>query len=111
MGIAPIGHLCGIEQLHVTTMQAISGAGYAGVASLAILDNVIPYISGEEEKIETEPRKILGKWDGERFIDAPIRICAQANRVATIDGHIMTIALQMRSRDFEIGRASCRERE
>ena len=61
MAIAPIERRFGIDQLHVTTMQAISGAGYAGVSSYAILDNVIPYIGGgEEEKIETEPRKILG---------------------------------------------------
>jgi aspartate-semialdehyde dehydrogenase len=97
MAIAPIERLCGIEQLHVTTMQAISGAGYAGVASYAILDNVIPYISGEEEKIETEPRKILGTWDGERFTDAPFRISAQTNRVPTIDGHLMTISMKLRA--------------
>src|SRR5712671_378367 len=58
LAIAPIELRWGIDQLHVTTMQAVSGAGYNGVSSLAILDNVIPYISGEEEKIETEPRKI-----------------------------------------------------
>lgn len=97
MALAPVERMYGIEQVHVTTMQAISGAGYAGVASYAILDNVIPYISGEEEKIETEPQKILGKWDGERFIDAPFRISAQTNRVATIDGHLMTISLKTRS--------------
>ena len=95
MAIAPIERAFGIEQLHVTTMQAISGAGYAGVASYAILDNVIPYISGEEEKIESEPRKILGRWDGDRFVDAPMRISAQVNRVPTIDGHLMTISLKL----------------
>src|SRR5439155_15927088 len=73
LAIAPIERRFGIEQLHVTTMQAVSGAGYNGVASLAILDNVIPYISGEEEKLEIEPRKILGTWDGERFVYAPMR--------------------------------------
>ena len=97
MAIAPIEKMYGIEQVHVTTMQAISGAGYAGVASYAILDNVIPYISGEEDKIESEPRKILGQWDGERFVDAPFRISAQVNRVPTIDGHLMTISLKTRS--------------
>jgi aspartate-semialdehyde dehydrogenase len=101
MAIAPIERLYGIEELHVTTMQAISGAGYAGVASYAILDNVIPYIGGgEEEKIESEPQKILGRWDGERFIDAPFRISAQVNRVPTIDGHLMTISMRLRSRNF-----------
>jgi aspartate-semialdehyde dehydrogenase len=107
LAIAPIERRWGIEQLHVTTMQAVSGAGYNGVSSLAILDNVIPYISGEEEKIETEPRKILGKWDGARFVDAPMRISAQTNRVPTIDGHLMTISLRMRDREFDL--ASIRE--
>src|SRR5437868_5274570 len=96
LAIAPIERLAGVEQLHVTTMQAVSGAGYNGVASYAILDNVIPFIDGEEEKIESEPRKILGRWDGERFVDAPIRISAHTNRVPTIDGHLMTISLKLR---------------
>src|SRR6266851_2460148 len=100
MAIAPIERLYGIEQLHVTTMQAISGAGYAGVASYAILDNVIPYIGGgEEQKIEAEPRKILGRWENNRFVDAPFRISAQVNRVPTIDGHLMTISLGVRNRN------------
>ncbi|HET7435062.1 MAG TPA: aspartate-semialdehyde dehydrogenase [Thermoanaerobaculia bacterium] len=98
MAIAPIERAFGIEALHVTTMQAISGAGYAGVASYAILDNVIPYISGEEDKIETEPRKILGKWDGQKFVSSDFAISAQTNRVPAIDGHLMTISLKMRNR-------------
>jgi aspartate-semialdehyde dehydrogenase len=96
MAIAPLERKWGIEQLHTTTMQAISGAGYAGVSSYAILDNVIPYISGEEEKIETEPRKILGNWENGRFVPAPFRISAQTNRVPVIDGHLMTISLKFR---------------
>lgn len=97
LAIAPIERVFGIDQLHVTTMQAISGAGYAGVSSYAILDNVIPFIGGgEEEKIETEPRKILGRWENDRFIDAPFRISAQVNRVPTIDGHQMTISMKLR---------------
>src|SRR5882724_1202056 len=96
LAIAPIERLVGIEQLFVTTMQAVSGAGYNGVASYAILDNVIPYISGEEEKLESEPQKILGRWDGQRFVPAPIRISAQTNRVPTIDGHLMTISMKLR---------------
>jgi len=98
LAIAPIERRFGIEQLHVTTMQAVSGAGYNGVASYAILDNVIPYISGEEEKIEIEPRKILGTWGEHGFEYAPMRISAQTNRVPTIDGHVMTISLSMRSK-------------
>jgi aspartate-semialdehyde dehydrogenase len=99
MAIAPVERLYGIDQIHVTTMQAISGAGYAGVASYAILDNVIPFISGEEEKIESEPRKILGCWTNGKFENAPFRISAQTNRVPTIDGHLMTISLSLRKRD------------
>ena len=100
MAIAPIERLYGIESIHVTTMQAISGAGYAGVASYAILDNVIPYIGGgEEQKIESEPRKILGRWENDRFVDAPFRVSAQVNRVPTIDGHLMTISIGLRNRN------------
>src|SRR5262249_38832539 len=102
LAIAPIERLCGIEQMFVTTMQAVSGAGYNGVASYAILDNVTPYISGEEEKIESEPQKILGRWDGQRFVPAAMKISAQTNRVPTIDGHLMTIA-------FGVRRAASRE--
>jgi aspartate-semialdehyde dehydrogenase len=100
MAIAPIERLYGIDRLHVTTMQAISGAGYSGVASYAILDNVIPYIGGaEEEKIESEPRKILGRWTNGQFENAAFRISAQVNRVPTIDGHLMTISLALRNRE------------
>ncbi len=99
MAIAPIEQKYGIDRIHVTTMQAISGAGYAGVASYAILDNVIPYISGEEEKIESEPQKILGKWKNGQFVNAPFRTSAQTNRVPTIDGHLMTISLAVRRAD------------
>jgi aspartate-semialdehyde dehydrogenase len=103
MAMAPIEQRFGIEQLHVTTMQAISGAGYPGVPSYAILDNVIPYVGGgEEEKIEAEPRKILGRWNGERFDDAAFTISAQVNRVPTIDGHLLTIALRMRDRGVDL---------
>src|ERR1043166_7380089 len=106
LAIAPIEKRWGIDQLHVTTMQAVSGAGYNGVSSLAILDNVIPYISGEEEKIEIEPRKIRGRWSGESFEYAPLRISAQTNRVPTIDGHLMTISLSLRERAGRIAGAT-----
>ena len=99
MAIAPIHRLLGIENLHVTTMQAISGAGYSGVPSYAILDNVVPFIRDEEEKIETEPLRILGRWSGDRFVDADFRISAQTNRVAVIDGHTMTISLSVNERN------------
>jgi aspartate-semialdehyde dehydrogenase len=99
MVLAPLEREFGIEGVQVTTLQAISGAGYSGVPSYAIIDNVIPYIGGaEEEKIETEPRKILGTWREGRFAEAPLSISAQVNRVPTIDGHLMTISLKLRER-------------
>jgi len=99
MAIAPIQRQFGIDCLHVTTMQAISGAGYAGVTSYQILDNVIPYIGDEEGKIESEPRKILGRWDGNQFVNANFKISAQVNRVPVIDGHLMTIAIALCDRE------------
>ncbi|HUO84784.1 MAG TPA: aspartate-semialdehyde dehydrogenase [Thermoanaerobaculia bacterium] len=98
MAIAPLDSQHGIEALQVATMQAISGAGYAGVSSYAILDNVIPLISGEEEKIETEPNRILGRWYDGKFHDLEIAISAQANRVPVIDGHLLCISLGYRNR-------------
>lgn len=98
IALAPLHQQFGVEAVHVTTMQAISGAGYAGVASYAILDNVIPYIGGgEEEKIEAEPKKILGDWSDGSFKDAPMQISAQVNRVPVIDGHLMTASVKLRS--------------
>ena len=106
MALAPLDRAFGIEGLHVTTMQAISGAGFAGVASYAILDNVIPYIGGgEEEKVETEPQKILGRWTGERFEHAAFVTSSQVNRVPTIDGHLMTVSLRLRERNVSLAAA------
>jgi aspartate-semialdehyde dehydrogenase len=97
MALAPLERAFGVDQVQVTTMQAITGAGFSGVDSYAIIDNVIPYIgSGEEDKIEKEPRKIFGTWDGARHIDAPMTISAQVNRVPVIDGHLMTISVKLR---------------
>jgi len=87
----------GIEMVHVATMQAVSGAGYEGVPSMAILGNIIPYIGGEEEKCETEPQKILGRFNGERIIHADFAISASCHRVPVMDGH--TEALWVRMRD------------
>jgi aspartate-semialdehyde dehydrogenase len=94
LAIAPIERQHGIECLSVTTMQAISGAGYSGVGSFQILDNIIPWISDEEEKIESESCRILGDWEEEGFRDRDIRISAQANRVPVIDGHMMCISFR-----------------
>jgi aspartate-semialdehyde dehydrogenase len=99
IALAPLERQFGVDAVHITTMQAISGAGFAGVASYAILDNVIPYIGGgEEDKIESEPRKILGGWNNGAFTDASITISAQVNRVPTIDGHLMTMSVKLRNK-------------
>jgi aspartate-semialdehyde dehydrogenase len=85
----------GLEAALITTMQALSGAGYPGVPSLAIVDNVIPYIPGEDDKLEMEPRKLLGTvTDGELAL-ASMRLSAQANRVPVLDGHLASVSVQL----------------
>ena len=85
----------GLEAAVITTMQAISGAGYPGVPSLAILDNVIPYISGEDEKLEMEPKKLLGTVTSGELELATIALGAQANRVPVLDGHLASVSVQL----------------
>jgi aspartate-semialdehyde dehydrogenase len=90
MGLAPLYQAFGIESVTVVTLQALSGAGYPGVASLDATDNVIPFIGGgEEEKIETEPRKILGRFQAGRFELASFTLSASVHRVDVSDGHSM----------------------
>ncbi|HKT38568.1 MAG TPA: aspartate-semialdehyde dehydrogenase, partial [Ktedonobacterales bacterium] len=93
LALAPLARF-GIEQMMVTTLQAASGAGYPGVASLDLIDNVIPFIAGEEEKIETETRKILGAWQDGSFVDAPIRLSAQTTRVPVREGHLACVSIK-----------------
>ncbi len=88
----------GLKKVIVTTMQALSGAGYPGVASLDIIDNVIPYISKEEEKMENETRKILGAFDGVRVQPAKIVISASCNRVNVRDGHLEAVSVELASK-------------
>ena len=78
-------------RIQVATMQAISGAGFEGVPAMAIYDNVIPYIGQEEEKMETETKKIMGSLDGDTVKDAPFEVSASCNRVPVIDGHTLSI--------------------
>jgi aspartate-semialdehyde dehydrogenase len=94
MALAPLRQF-GIEKTMVTTLQAISGAGYPGVPSWDILGNIIPYISGEEEKIETETRKILGTLGAGRVDDHPVRVSATATRVLVRDGHSCSISVAL----------------
>jgi aspartate-semialdehyde dehydrogenase len=90
----PLLDTFGIKKAFVVSMQALSGAGYPGVASLDAIDNVVPYIGGEEPKVETEPLKMLGKLNSSHVIDAPFKISAHTNRVAVIDGHTVCVSLE-----------------
>ncbi|MDQ6886333.1 MAG: aspartate-semialdehyde dehydrogenase [Gemmatimonadota bacterium] len=95
MALAPLHRAFGVRQLFVTTMQAVSGAGYPGVPSLDILGNVIPFIRDEEEKIESETRKILGDLGARGVTSAAFGVSAQANRVAVEDGHTACISVAL----------------
>jgi len=85
----------GLRQVVVSTMQALSGAGYPGVASLDIIDNVVPFISKEEEKLECEPLKILGAFDGKRVCNADFVLSASCNRVNVKDGHLESVFVKL----------------
>jgi aspartate-semialdehyde dehydrogenase len=89
LALAPLHAAFGVEAAIATTMQALSGAGYPGVASLDILDNVVPYISNEEEKMEEETAKILGRYHDSQLQHAPIAVSAQCHRVNVADGHMV----------------------
>ncbi|MEA1944653.1 MAG: aspartate-semialdehyde dehydrogenase [Euryarchaeota archaeon] len=85
----------GIEDVKVATMQAVSGAGYDGISSMAILDNVVPYIGGEEGKVENEAQKLLGRFDGSSVVDAEFDVSASCHRVPVIDGHTEAVWIRM----------------
>ena len=112
--LKPLADAFGLEKIFVVTLQAISGAGYPGVPAMDIQGNVVPFISGEEEKMELEPQKLLGKWDGSRFVDAGIGLSAHCNRVPVVDGHLECLSVGLKKiaslhevrealRTFEIG--------
>ncbi len=91
----------GITRVVVTTMQAISGAGYPGVASMDINANVIPFIGGEEEKMESETQKILGDYAGDSIVPHPARVSAHCNRVPVVDGHTVAISVELSGKPSE----------
>ncbi|HUQ50450.1 MAG TPA: aspartate-semialdehyde dehydrogenase [Terriglobales bacterium] len=97
IALAPLADAFGIEKVFAVTMQAISGAGYPGVASLDILGNVIPYIAKEEEKMEAEAKKLLGKYMNGKLQMADFAISAQCNRVAVEDGHTESVSVKLRN--------------
>jgi aspartate-semialdehyde dehydrogenase len=94
MALKPLEERFGIEQIFVSTMQAVSGAGYPGVASMDILGNVVPYIGSEEEKMEEETLKLLGKLEGHTVAPLAARITAHCNRVAVEDGHTECVSIK-----------------
>src|SRR5579862_3658755 len=100
LALAPLTRF-GLRRVLVTTMQAASGAGYPGVASLDLLDNAIPYIGGEEEKIENETRKILGGWRYGAFVPLTpqtLRLSATCARIPTRDGHLEAVSVELAER-------------
>ena len=98
LAIKPLYDLFGIEDMEAVTLQAISGSGHPGTPSLDIMDNIIPYIPGEEEKIETEPLKILGTCYQDHIENARIKISAQANRVPVTDGHLACLSIKLKEK-------------
>jgi aspartate-semialdehyde dehydrogenase len=98
LALKPLADVFGIEQVNVVTMQGLSGAGYPGVSSLDIIDNVIPLIGGEEPKMETEPQKILGSLNGSGINYLDIKISAQCNRVAVMDGHTECVQVKLKKK-------------
>jgi aspartate-semialdehyde dehydrogenase len=97
MALAPLRQF-GLKTTLVTTLQAISGAGYPGVPSWDILGNIIPFIGGEEDKVETEPRKILGALKGDRIEYHPVRLSATTTRVPVQNGHSMSVSVGLEQR-------------
>lgn len=88
----------GLETIQVATMQAISGAGFSGIAAMSIYDNVIPYIGNEENKMETETLKLLGEFNGSEIVPANLKVSASCNRVPVIDGHTEAIWAGMKDK-------------
>ena len=107
MALRPLHDAFGVEAVHVVTLQALSGAGYPGVPSLDILGNVVPFISGEEEKMAVETRKILGALGAAGIDDAEIIVSAQCTRVPVIDGHTEAAAVRFTSPASAADVAAC----
>lgn len=110
LALKPLADAFGIERLHVVTLQAISGAGLPGVSSYHMTDNVLPFISGEEAKMQSETRKILGRLTGGEVEPASLVVSAQCNRVPVVDGHLLCVSAALgRRADLEEVRAAWTE--
>ncbi|MBN1354842.1 aspartate-semialdehyde dehydrogenase [bacterium] len=98
LALAPLQAKFGLEDVVVTTLQALSGAGYPGPGAMDILDNIIPYIPGEEEKIQTEPLKIFGTLSGNSIVPKRMNISARCHRVQVTDGHLLSVSVRLKQR-------------
>ena len=98
LALAPLHQSFGLDTVMAVTMQAVSGAGYPGVASLDILGNVIPFIKNEEEKMEEETRKLLGQLNGAKVVPGAFAMSAQCNRVAVEDGHTESVSIRLKTK-------------
>ena len=101
LSLKPIVDNFNVDAIRVSTMQAVSGAGYNGVPSMAIVDNLVPYIGNEEEKMESETLHLLGNYDGEKVSDADFKLSASCHRVPVIDGHTEAVFVELDD-DFDI---------
>ena len=95
VALKPLQDAFGLKTVFAVSMQALSGAGYPGVPSMDIIDNVVPYIKGEEEKVELEPRKMLGCIEGDAIVPADFAVSAHTNRVAVSDGHMVCLSVKL----------------
>lgn len=105
MSLKPLDDAFGIDSLVVTSMQSVSGAGYPGVPSLDIVANVVPYIGGEEDKVETESTKLLGQINGDKTEFRDFTIQATAVRVPTIEGHLLSVSVKLENPPADIEEA------
>lgn len=96
LALKPVQAAFGLEAVMVTTLQAVSGAGYPGVPSMDMIDNIVPYIGNEEEKLETEPRKMLGQFRDGTFVDSDFVLSTTCTRVAVRDGHTESVNMRLR---------------
>ena len=99
--LKPIVDNFNLKSVRVSTMQAVSGAGYNGGPSMAIVDNLVPYIGSEEEKMESETLHLLGSFDGSKVVDADFNLSASCHRVPVIDGHTEAVFIELDD-DFDI---------
>jgi aspartate-semialdehyde dehydrogenase len=98
MSLAPLEKAFGLDRVLMTSLQAVSGAGYPGIPTLDILGNIVPFIGGEEEKVERETRKLLGKWVDGHVKMGDFTVSAHCNRVPVEDGHTETISVSLRTK-------------